>query len=296
MSITEQDTEHIGLIFCQHSFLRLVGATPGVDEDNFIAYLQFVGPFLNDAVIRLIVDEVDVLWCGTQCSIFGLNDKRLGSCFREGFNNVGGCFLQRLRVQTSYLVTFDDLGNVFIRAVRHLDVVSGGVAPRNIHHSQHDCVGLVAYRGLPHLKAQVFGFDILKFWLALGGVTLHVLQDGALFIQVGQRAFFAYVGKAYGIGLQFLLALLFEVGQPQVFKDHRRQFFHRDLCFIIVVARVFARVALFASAGPWVLCYHVADLTFPIALTSVLLATWIIAETVLIQRAYRNTHHLLSIR
>src|SRR5260221_4500545 len=296
MSITEQNAKHIGLIFCECGFLRLIGAGPCIDEDKFIAYLQFFGPFLDDLVIRLIVDEVGVLGRGTQRGIFSLDGERLLRCFCKGFDNLGGCFLQRFEINASYLVALDDLGNVFVRAIRHLNMMPGWLAAADVHHSNHHSIGLIANRRLPYLEAQVLRLDVFEFRLALGGVALHVFQDSTFLIQVRQGTFLAYVGETHSLGLEFLLAFLFEVGQSQVLKDHGRQFLHSDFGLVVVIAGIFAGIALFvAFAWPGFLGDDIANFALAIALACMLLAARVIAKTVFFQGANGYSHHLLTI-
>src|SRR5581483_6841773 len=164
-----------------------------------------------------------------------------------------------------------------------------------IHHGYYHRVGLVANGWFPYFEAQVIRLNILEFGFAFGGVAFQVLHDGTLLVQVSQRAFFAYIGEAHGLGLEFLLAFLFEVGQAEILEDHRGKFVHRDFGFVVVVAGLFTGIALLALAGARLLGDNIAHLAFAIALTRVGLAAWIIAETILIQRADGNAHHLLPI-
>src|SRR5947209_2537028 len=164
-----------------------------------------------------------------------------------------------------------------------------------IHHGYHHGIGLVTNRWLPYLEAEVFRLDILEFGVALGSVALHVLQDGALLVQVGHGAFFADISKAHGLGLEFLLTFLFKIRQAKVFKDHGSQFFHGDFGFIVVLPCLFARIPLLAFAGSRFLGYDIANFTLAVALACMLLSTGIIAETVLLEGANRHPHHLLTI-
>src|SRR5581483_9031478 len=159
----------------------------------------------------------------------------------------------------------------------------------------NDCVRLISNRRFPHFKSQVFGLDILKFGVALCCVAFHIFHDRALFIEVGERAFFAHVGEAHGVGLKLLLALLFEVGQAEILEDHRRQLLHRDFGLVVVVASIFASIALLPFALARLLGHHVAHFALAVALTGMRLATWIVAETILIQGANGDAHHLFAI-
>src|SRR5206468_10566839 len=115
------------------------------------------------------------------------------------------------------------------------------------------------------------------------GVGLHVLQDGALLVEVVHGAFFAHVGEAHGFGLEFLLAFLFQVGQAEVLEDHGGQFFHGDLGFVVVVAGVFACIFAFAFGGSWLLGDDIPDFALAVALTRVLLTARIIAEAIFVK-------------
>src|SRR5581483_9272154 len=114
-------------------------------------------------------------------------------------------------------------------------------------------------------------------------------------IQIGHGAFFTHIGETHGLGLQFLLAFLLQIGQPQVLKDHGRQFFHGDFGLIVVVSSLFAGIALLALAGARLLGDNIANFTFAIALASVLLATWIIAETIFVEGANGDTDSFCAI-
>jgi len=95
--------------------------------------------------------------------------------------------------------------------------------------------------------------------------------------------FFAHVGEAYSFGFHLLLTFLFEVGQAEILEDHGRQLFHCDFGCVVIDACLFARIAFFAFAGTRLLGDDITDLAFAVALTGVLLASGIIAETILFE-------------
>src|SRR5258708_39117058 len=174
-------------------------------------------------------------------------------------------------------------------------MMPGCVAAADVHHSNHHSIGLIANGRLPYLEAQVLRLDIFEFRLALGGVALHVFQDSTFLIQVRQGTFLAHVGETHSLGLEFLLAFLFEVGQSKVLKDHGRQFLHSDFGLVVVIAGIFAGIALFAFAGPGFLGDDIANFALAIALACMLLAARVIAKTIFFQGANRYSHHLLTI-
>src|SRR5260370_1390731 len=95
--------------------------------------------------------------------------------------------------------------------------------------------------------------------------------------------------------LEFLLTFLFKIWETKIFKDQFSEFPHCDFCFVVVVARFFTCIALFASTRSGILSYYISDFTLPIAFTRVLLATRIIAETILIEGANWYLNYLLAI-
>src|SRR5579875_735297 len=199
----------------------------------------------------------------------------------------------------------DDLHVVVLRAqeAHHPEVEAPGDVllefphtARNIHHRYNYSIRLIAYCGFPHFKSKVFRLDILELRLTFGRIALQILHNGALLVQVVEGAFLAHIGKAYGFGLEFLLAFLFEVGQAEVLEDHCSQLFHCDFGLVIVVAGFFARVSLFTLAGARLLRYDIANFTFAIALAGVLLATGVEAEAIFVERANGYTHHLFAVR
>ena len=44
----------------------------------------------------------------------------------------------------------------------------------DVHHGYHYSVRLIANRGFPHFKAEVFRLDILELGISFGGIALHV--------------------------------------------------------------------------------------------------------------------------
>src|SRR2546430_17609847 len=65
MPITKQDAQHVSLIFSDRSFVRFSSTPPGVDQNQLITNLQFASMFLDNAIGWFIIDEVDMLRCGT---------------------------------------------------------------------------------------------------------------------------------------------------------------------------------------------------------------------------------------
>ncbi len=124
--------------------------------------------------------------------------------------------------------------------------------------------------------------------VALGGVALDVLHDGALLVEIGQRPHLAHVGEAHGLGLHLRQLLLFEEGQAQILEDQRRQFVHRHVGLIVVDARLFAGVAALATSRARLGRDDIADFALAVALAGMLLASGIIAEAILLQRANRH--------
>src|SRR6266702_1107993 len=90
-------------------------------------------------------------------------------------------------------------------------------------------------------------------------------------------------------------AFLFMIRKTKIFKDQFSEFLHCDFCFIVVVACIFTCIALFAFTRSGVLSYYISDFTLPIAFTGMLLATRIIAETILIKGANWHLDYLLAI-
>jgi len=62
--------------------------------------------------------------------------------------------------------------------------------PRNVHHSYHHSIRLILNRRLPHLKAQIFGLNILELSITLSSITLQILHNGAFLIQISQWTLF----------------------------------------------------------------------------------------------------------
>jgi len=66
--------------------------------------------------------------------------------------------------------------------------------------------------------------------------------------------------------------------------------------FVVVVACILTCIAFFAPAWTWLLGNDIANLALAISLTSMLLATGIVAEFIFIEGANGNAHHFLAVR
>src|SRR5205823_13948900 len=138
----------------------------------------------------------------------------------------------------------------------------------------------------PGLEAQVVGDEVADVGVALGCVALDILLEGAALVEVGQGAFLAHVGEAYGLGLYLLEALLLEVGQAEVFEDEGGDLIDRHFGLVVVHARLLARRPGLALARPLRAArpaYHVADLGIAVARAGLLAAVIVITEAVLLQ-------------
>src|SRR5579875_1650973 len=71
--ISQEGTKHVSLIFCQCRLLAITCTAPTIDENQLIAYSQFIGTLFDNGVIRLVVHKVDMLRRGAQQSIFCFN-------------------------------------------------------------------------------------------------------------------------------------------------------------------------------------------------------------------------------